>query len=318
MRIVVIGAGAMGALLGARLAASGNDVLLYDTWREHVAAIQQHGLLVEELDGAQVRYQAHATDRPPPAIGLADLVLTQVKAYDTETALLPFRGKLRPDAYVLSLQNGLGNLEQMQRALPGHTRLLLGTTAHASAVTRPGQLRHAGKGPNAIGDPNGPNRDLAAIAAMMTSAGFDTDVADDILANVWTKLAANVGINPLCALSGGVIGSILDDPDLSSLSAAAVREFDAVREVAGVARVEQDYVAYARHIMELTRRNPPSMLQDIRAGRRTEIDAINGAIARLGDELGVPTPVNHWLTALVRQREADARRGVAGQPDKRQ
>jgi 2-dehydropantoate 2-reductase len=308
VRVVVIGAGAMGALLGARLAASGHDVLLYDVWREHVAAIQRDGLLVEELDGTLVRYQARATDQPPLAIGMADLVLVQVKAYDTLTALAPFAGKLRPDTYVLSLQNGLGNLEQARRALPGHERLLLGTTAHASMVTRPGRLRHAGKGPNVIGDPDGARFDLTQIAAALNGAGFETEIASDVLAKVWTKLAANVAINPFCALTGSLIGAIYDDPDLSSMSRAAVLEFDAVREAAGVARAERDYVAYSRHIMELTRRNPASMLQDIRAGRRTEIDAINCAIARLGEELGVATPVNHWLTALVRQREADARR----------
>ena len=313
MRVVVIGAGAMGGLLGARLAASGHDVLLYDVWREHVAAIQRDGLLVEELDGTLVRYQARATDQPPLAIGMADLVLLQVKAYDTQVALTPFAGKLRPETFVLSLQNGLGNLEQVQRALPGHERVLLGTTAHASMVTRPGRLRHAGRGPNVIGDPAGARFDLTPIATAMSGAGFETVIATDVLAKVWTKLAANVAINPLCALTGSLIGAILDDPDLLSLSEAAVREFDAVREAAGVARVEPDYVAYSRHIMELTRRNPASMLQDIRAGRRTEIDAINGAVARLGDELGVPTPVNHWLTALVRQREADARRTATTQ-----
>jgi 2-dehydropantoate 2-reductase len=290
-------------------------VLLYDIWREHVAAIQRDGLMVEELDGTLVRYQARATDQPPLAIGMADLVLLQVKAYDTEVALAPFSGKLRPDTFVLSLQNGLGNLEQARRALPGHARLLLGTTAHASMVTRPGRLRHAGKGPNVIGDPDGARYDLTPIVEALNGAGFDTELADDILAKVWTKLSANVAINPLCALTGSLIGAILDDPDLGSLSAAAVREFDAVREAAGVARVERDYVAYSRHIMELTRRNPASMLQDIRAGRRTEIDAINGAVARLGDQLGVPTPVNHWLTALVRQREIDARRAASTQED---
>lgn len=306
MRVVVVGAGAMGGLLGARLAATGHDVILFDIWREHVAAIERSGLMVEELDGSLVRYQARATDRPPLAVGMADLVLLQVKAYDTYDALLPFAGKLRAETYVLSLQNGLGNLEQARRALPGHRRIVLGTTAHAAAVLGPGRLRHAGKGPNVIGDPDGDGADLAPLATALTAAGFETVVAADIQARVWTKLAANVAINPLCALAGAVIGAILDDPALLSLSEAAVREFDAVREAVGVARAEPDYFTYAKHIMELTRANPASMLQDIRAGRRTEIDAINGAIARLGDEHGVPTPVNHWLTALVRHREADA------------
>ena len=180
MRVVVIGAGAMGGLLGARLAASGHDVLLYDVWREHVAAIQRDGLMVEELDGTLVRYQAPATDQPPLAIGMADLVLLQVKAYDTETALAPFAGKLRPETFVLSLQNGLGNLEQARRALPGHARVLLGTTAHASMVTRPGRLRHAGKGPNVIGAPDGARYDLTPIAqAFNGAAGLMREWAAD-------------------------------------------------------------------------------------------------------------------------------------------
>lgn len=311
MRIVVVGAGAIGGLLGARLAATGHDVVLYDTWSAHVAAIQRSGLLVEQLDGTRVRYKVSVTERPPETISAAELVLVQVKAYDTYDAVAAVADRVRPATFVLSLQNGLGNEEQLRGALPSHERLLLGTTAHGSTVLGPGRLRHAGRGPTVIGDPSAsgePRFDLRPIAGALTRAGFETEIAADIHARIWTKLAANVAINPVCALSGTPIGGILDDPALLSLSEAAVGEFVAVLRAAGVAMVEPDYFAYARHIMQLTRHNLASMLQDIQAGRRTEIDAINGAVARRGAELGVPTPVNNWLTTLVHYREAEARR----------
>jgi 2-dehydropantoate 2-reductase len=311
MRIVVVGAGAMGGLFGARLSAAGNDVLLYDIWREHVEAIQAHGLLIEELDGSIVRYQVGATDRLPEGVRAAELVLVQVKSYDTFAALAPLAPLLPSAAWVLSIQNGLGNLEQMRQALPGHGRLLLGTSAHGSMVLGPGRLRHTGRGQNVIGvaEPDfAGSVDLTPIRDALTSAGIVTEIAENIQLAIWKKLSANIAINAVCALTGARNGTILEDADLLSLSEAAVREMVAVMAAAGVDPGAEDYVAYARRVMELTAPTEASMLQDIRRGRRTEIDAINGAVASRGDELGVATPVNHWLAALVRHREADARR----------
>jgi 2-dehydropantoate 2-reductase len=311
MRIVVVGAGAMGGLFGARLAAAGHDVLLYDIWREHVEAIQAHGLVIEELDGSVVRYRVPATDRQPSALRDADLVLVQVKAYDTYGALAPLAALIPATAYVLSVQNGLGNLEQMRRALPAHERLLLGTSAHGSMVLGPGRLRHTGRGLNVVGvaDPaSAASCDLSALRETLTGAGIETDLAENIHLAIWKKLAANVAINAICALSGVRNGTLHDDADLSSLSQAAVLEMVAVMTATGLDPGAEDYLAYSRLVMKWTAPTEPSMLQDIRRGRRTEIDAINGAVAKLGDELGVPAPVNRWLAALVRHREADARR----------
>jgi 2-dehydropantoate 2-reductase len=141
MRIVVIGAGAMGGLFGGKLAAAGNDVLLYDTWSEHVAAIERLGLSIDGIDNTVVRYRVRATDQPPREIADAELILVQVKGYDTYQSLRIFNGHLNPETFVLSLQNGLGNLEQMRQALPGHHRILLGTTAHGATVLGPGRIQ---------------------------------------------------------------------------------------------------------------------------------------------------------------------------------
>jgi 2-dehydropantoate 2-reductase len=311
MHIVVIGAGAMGGLIGTRLATSGQDVLLYDTWSEHVAAIERNGMSIESLDGTVVRYRVKATDQPPAAIAGADLVLVEVKAFDTYDALRPFARRIRPEAYVLSLQNGLGNLEQMRAALPGHERIVLGTSAHGSTLLGPGRIRHAGRGPTLIGDPatpKAPRFNLTAIRNVLSGAGIETQIADNIHSAIWTKLIANVAINPITALTGMSNGEPQDDPDVYALVEAVVEEALAVMTAAGVPPLTDNHLRQVRRVMEDTRHNYSSMLQDIRRGRRTEIDAINGAVVRLGEEMGVPTPVNRWITALVRHREREARR----------
>ena len=313
MQIVVIGSGAMGGLFGSKLAAAGNDVLLYDTWSEHVAAIERLGLSIEGTDNTVVRYRVRATDQPPREIAGAELILVQVKGYDTYESLRPFNGRLSPETFVLSLQNGLGNLEQMRQALPGHHRILLGTTAHGSTVLGPGRIRHAGKGATVIGDPAitaTPRFQLGPIRAVLQKAGFETGVAENVHSAIWAKLISNVAINPLTALTGLRNGELLDDPRIVSMMEAVIAEALAVMEAAGVPPAVEDHYQHARRVMEMTRPNISSMLQDIRAGRRTEIESINGAVARLGKELGIATPVNNWLTAMVQHREKDAVRGT--------
>ncbi len=306
MHIVVVGAGAMGGLFGARLAAAGHDVLLYDTWQEHVAAIEERGLLIEGLDGTPIRYQVRATDKPPHTLRGAELILVQVKSYDTYKTLAPLETRINPESLILSLQNGLGNLEQMQKALPNHSRFLVGTTAQGAAVVAPGRIRYAGPGPTTIGDAThdrAPRLNLKPLREAFQDAGFPTEISENILPSIWLKLAANVSINPLTALTGIRNGQLLDDPDLLQLADAAVAETVAVMQATGTDVGDRDFAQFARQVMRDTGPARSSMLQDIQNGKRTEIEAINGAVVRLGDELGVPTPVNRWLTALVRNRE---------------
>ncbi|CAN5635854.1 MAG: 2-dehydropantoate 2-reductase [Chloroflexia bacterium] len=306
MHIVVVGSGAMGGLFGARLAAAGHEVLLYDTWQAHVAAIEERGLFIEGPDGTPIRYQVRATDKPPQTLRGAELILVQVKSYDTYGALAPLEPRINPESLILSLQNGLGNLVQMQKALPNHRRFLIGTTAHGAGVIAPGRIRHAGPGPTVIGDPvpdRTPRLNLKPVRDVFQDAGFATQLSDRIWPAIWLKLTANVSINPLTALTGVRNGQLLDDPELLALADAAVAETVAVMKAAGIDAPERDYTEFARQVMRDTGPAHSSMLQDIQNGKRTEIAAINGAVAGLGRELGVPTPVNRWLTALVRNRE---------------
>jgi 2-dehydropantoate 2-reductase len=310
MHIVVIGSGAMGGLFGARLSAAGHEVVLFDIWADHIAAIQERGLIIEGADSTPIRYQVRATSEPPTALRGADLLLVQVKAYDTLKALRPLEPRINPESMILSLQNGLGNLEAMRQALPAHSRILLGTTAQGAGVVAPGVIRHAGPGPTVIGDPDvarTPGLNLTPVRDAFRQAGFETEISNQILQKVWLKLAANVSINPLTAITGLQNGKLLDDPALLEMADAAVSETIAVMRASGLDAPEQDYRGFARQVMRDTATAHSSMLNDIRHGRRTEIDSICGAVAAIGAEVGVATPVNRWLTALVRNRERVAR-----------
>jgi len=307
VKIFVLGAGAMGGLFGAKLHAAGHEVWLYDIWEEHVERIRERGLLVEEVDGerASVRVPASADD--PSPLAAADLLLVEVKTYDTYDALTAVREWLPPGAFVLSLQNGVGNLEEMRRALPDHERVIIGTTAQGSNVVEAGHVLRTGAGPTEIGDPRDEQElgRLAEIAGAFNAAGIPMTVAPDVMPAVWAKLAANAAINPLTALTGLRNGDLPAAPGMRAIYAAIVDELIAVMDALEIGRLKDDYVAYAEFVMEVTATSYSSMLQDIRNRRRTEIDAINGAVARFGAGCGVATPVNRMIATLVSQRQRD-------------
>ncbi len=307
MNIFVLGAGAMGGLFGAKLHAAGHDVWLYDIWQEHVQRIQEHGLIVEEVDGERNVVNVPASASDPSCLAEADLLLVEVKTYDTFDALRAVREWLPPAAFVMSLQNGIGNLEEMRRALPDHERVILGTTAQGSNVVRAGHVLRTGAGPTEIGDPrSNPERDkLAEIAAVFNDAGVPMTVATDVMPSVWAKLAANAAINPLTALTGLRNGDLPAAPGMREIYAAIVGELVEVMDGLGIGRIKDDYVAYAEFVMDVTATSYSSMLQDIRNRRRTEIDAINGAVAKFGASVGVDTPVNRMIASLVSQRQRD-------------
>ena len=307
MKIFVLGAGAMGGLFGAKLHQAGHEVWLYDIWREHVEQMSTFGLIVEEVDGERAVVDVQASYSDPSRLQEADLLLVEVKAYDTFDALTAVREWLPPAASVLSLQNGIGNLEEMRRALPGHERIIVGATAQGSNVVRAGHVLRTGAGPTEIGDPrSSPEFEfLAEIAGAFSDAGVPMTVAPDVMPAIWLKLAANAAINPLTALTGLRNGDLPDAEGMPAIYGAIVNELVDVMTKLGIKRLKDDYVGYAEYVMKVTATSYSSMLQDVRNRRQTEINAINGAVDRIGREIGVSTPVNGMIATLVRQRQRD-------------
>ncbi len=310
MKIVIIGAGAMGGLFAARLAAAGEDVSVVDVWAEHVETIRTQGLILETGEG-EVRTKPAAVTRVEDlAACAADLVIVFVKSGMTAAAARSAQTILGPVGRVLTLQNGLGNAEMIAEVF-GADRVLAGTTAQGATLIGPGRIRHGGRGDTHIGRLTGPVDDFCREAAMILSrAGIPAIAEDAVQSLIWGKLVINVGINALTALLRFTNGQLNDHAETRELVKLAVAEAVQVAAASDVRLPYDNAVEKVLAVAAATAANRSSMLQDILRGRATEIDAINGALVREGVRLGVPTPVNATLTLLIKALEKQ--QGICG------
>lgn len=307
MQVTVIGAGAMGSLLGALLQRAGNAVTLVDVRSEHVAALRKRDLMIEEPDGSRIAVRVPATTNAGAALG-ADLFVLLVKTPFTAAALKPFAGRIPARAMVLTLQNGIGNDEAITRALGRRVQITLGVTAQTATSPGPTAVRHRSSGPTIIGLPDGHRpAELEAIATTFSDAGIPTRMTRHIFEHVWQKLLVNVGINALTALANLPNGELFTDPEMATLVRRLVGEAANVMRAEGIPAPPRDPVDFVRAVAEATKTDRSSMLEDVLAGRRTEIDAINGAIVRLGERHGIDVTANRVVTTLVHQRVKHAK-----------
>ena len=299
MKIAVLGAGAMGSLYGAKLSAnSKNEVYLVDVWKEHIDAVNLHGLQMEEGDDVLL-YENLKGHISSEETGVCDLVIVFVKSTVTKTAVESNAAVFGPNTVALTLQNGLGNIEQISSVI-GAERVIAGTTAHGATMLSPGKIRHAGKGKTIIGELGGHESDrIRKMAAVLEDAGMETVISGNVLGLVWDKLLVNVGINALTGITKLYNGQLLDYPEIEELLEKAVSEGVAVAWAKGIRLGFDDPVAHTKDLCRATAANKSSMLQDILNGRQTEIEMMNGAIVREGKALGIETPVNLALTNLI-------------------
>lgn len=306
MRIVVIGSGAMGSLFGGRLAAAGeHEVWLVDPWTGHVVALQEHGLFLTTPDGSVEQIDVRATTDVAEVAdgGRVDLTIVFVKSHATRRAAQQAARILADDGLALTLQNGVGNLETLAEVI-GTNRAVQGVTSHGATLLGPGRVRHAGTGPTHLARPPdvAPER-VEAVAAALTAAGIAAEVVDDVESLVWGKLIVNVGINALTGLLRVHNGVLADTDACRRLLELVVTEAVTVAEARGTPLPYDDPVDHVLDVARATGANRSSMLADILRGAPTEIDTINGAIVREGERLGVPTPINSVLVALIRALE---------------
>jgi 2-dehydropantoate 2-reductase len=303
-RVLVFGTGALGCLFGARLSRSGAEVTVVGTWPAALEALGRRGATVVDHEG---RWSAPVHVRRLPATPMpAPLALVLVKAQQTTLVAPAVARSLASDGVAVTLQNGLGNRESLEAALaPG--RVLTGITVVGAALAEPGVVR-ATPGRVVLGTLPGREERLARIAQLLEAAGFGVEVTADIDVAVWRKLAANCAINALSALRAVPNGALLDDPGTHPILAAAAREVAAVAAARGV-DLGTDPVELAFEVLRRTASNRSSMLQDIERGRPTEVESLNGAVAREGRRLGVPTPVNEdlWRKVLALSESTRAR-----------
>ncbi len=300
MRIAVVGAGAMGSLFGGKLSAVA-QVTLLDPWAEHVAAMQQGRLCIDELDGSEMSISVNATT-DPSAVPEVDLAIIFVKAHATGQASQWTSGFLASDGLALTLQNGVGNAETMAEVL-GAGRVVAGVTSHGATLLGPGCVRHAGVGPTHIAVRPEIADKLAGVASVFEQAGFEVHLSDDLDSLVWGKLIINVGINALTGILRVPNGQLVEIPAASELMARAVQEAVAVCQAKGISLPYDDPLGRVREVARATATNRASMLQDVLRGVPTEIGVINEAIVREGKRLGVPTLVNEFIVTTIRAIE---------------
>jgi 2-dehydropantoate 2-reductase len=302
MKIAIVGCGAMGSVYAALLGAAGHEVWAIDAWREHVEAMRSNGLRLEGASGDRT-VRLNATTQAAEA-GLCDLVIIATKAMHVEAAAESVRALLGPDTLVLSIQNGLGGPDTAARVL-GRERLLVGVVGGFGASMRgPGHAHHNGWELVRLGELSGPiTPRLEKVAEVWRSGGFKVKCFHDIGQLVWEKLICNVCFSGTCALTEFTIAQVMNDPDAWEVASGCAKEAYAVARAKGVRLDIEEPVAYVRNFGSKIPDARPSMLLDHMAGRMSEIDAINGAIPVAGKALGVATPYNTVVSALVRAKE---------------
>ncbi len=304
--ITVVGAGAIGCLFGALLREAGHRVIMLDIDSARAEKIARDGIHLTGISGERV-VQVEATDRIGDAAD-CDLAIIATKSYDTEAAMDGIADALKPSTPVLTLQNGLGNVEVISKTV-GDERTIGGITSQGATMVDDGSIVHAGKGKTVIGTPSNELTDnLKLVRDVLDSAGFEPRTSDDLESTIWNKLIINVGINALTAITRLKNGELLEFEGTREIMREAVAEAVAVAEARGIKIAHEKPLGQVEEVCRLTATNISSMLQDVLASRRTEIDAINGAIVKLGAEAGVPTPINTTLTALIHAIEAASRR----------
>jgi 2-dehydropantoate 2-reductase len=303
VKITVAGAGAMGCRFGGALFAAGHDVLLLDGWPEHVSAINASGLRVDDPDGSRV---LRVPARVFPAGEPADLVIVFGKATQTAAVAVASTGAIGPSTLVLTLQNGLGNIEALRSHVP-ETRLLAGTTTLGTELLGPGHIRALGSGETVLGALQaGPSDYAERLARTLSTAGLPTRVADDVLGVIWAKVAFNCVMNSLCAIASIPVSALASYDGFDALAASILSEVAAVAAAEGVTvdtaaalrlmKAQFDPAASGDHLA--------STLQDLMNGRPTEIAHLNGAIATRALSHGIQAPLNTIVTRLIGLLEA--------------
>lgn len=295
MDFLIVGPGAMGCLFAARLKKAGHNVILLDHIKERSDRINAQGIKVEGILG---EYSVQVPTMVGEIPGIPDIAVIYVKANDTRQAAEDIWPLIGPKAYVLTLQNGFGNVEILQDIF-GKDRTLCGVTAEGATLLADGHVRHAGQGDTKFGAEALVGDALIGIISAFNDAGFKTQFTADVESLIWGKLIVNVGINALTAITGLKNGRLPDIGGTMAVMEGAVREAVAVADAKGIKLPYSDPLGRVKEVCRATAGNIASMLQDVLKQSVTEVAFINGAIVREGETLGIPTPVNHTLTCLV-------------------
>jgi 2-dehydropantoate 2-reductase len=297
MKIAVVGAGAMGSIFGARLREAGEDVVLVDVSQPLVEKINADGVSVAR-DGDERAVRVDATT-DPAGVGKVDAVIFFVKGYHTDSAADLARPLVGDGTLVASFQNGWGNEEVLAEHF-GPDRVVAGVTYNSGTVLDLGKVAHTGQGPTMLGPFEGEEVDrVRPLEHALGAAGFDATATPGIRTEIWKKLILNAATLPPAALTGLRIAPLGEPGTTLELVDDLAREASAVANAAGLDIDSGERIEMIHGLLSRGGQGKGSMLQDLEAVRRTEIDTINGAVVREAGRYGVDVPLNRAMVALV-------------------
>lgn len=299
MKITLIGVGALGGALGAKLGLAGNEVIVIDINEALVCAInEQGGIIYDGPNGSQLA--------PMKALRYSDfdmldaeIIILLTKTMHSKSAMEQLNGRIGSDSYLMSLQNGLGNLELLMQYTPIE-KIIIGTTLEESNPVAPGHIKSTGNGTTCIGAPAGHNDMVVKVNDIFNAAGIITTIESDIMASIWEKVAFNCATNTLASVTRLCDKYTLGTPETMQLALNIGSEVCDVANRAGIKANKKNVLHKLETMWKLVGDHYPSMAQDIFAKRSTEIDTINGAVYAKAQELGMNVPYTETMYRLVR------------------
>jgi 2-dehydropantoate 2-reductase len=296
MNIVVLGAGAIGSFYGAMLCNKNNVVLVGR--KSHVNAIKEKGLDI--LDKTNVNVKINSEFSIKNVNINPDLLILTVKSYDTDSAIREAKKIVTDKTVILSLQNGLDNIDRIKKIINGE-RLIAGVTTHGVLFNEPGVVRHTGEGITVLGEMNGQkSRRIKSIVDVFNEAGIKTIISEDIIREIWIKAIVNSSINPLTTFFCCKNGYLLENPILEKIVEKICRESTEVAMANCIDLSFDDMIKNTNKIITETAENDSSMLQSFRKGRKTEVDSINGKLVDIGNKYGINTSMNEMMIYIVK------------------
>jgi 2-dehydropantoate 2-reductase len=305
VKIGIVGTGAMGSVYAGLFARAGNEVWAVDVWREHLDAIAARGLHVSGASGDFVASGISVATGPAGA-GPCDVWIVATKAADVDTAAATVAPLLRPDDVVLAMQNGLGAPDRIARRVPAGCVLIGIAEGFGSSIPEPGRVHHNGMRLIRLGEmpPGGMTDRLRRMETLWRDAGFNVKAYEDVEPMIWEKFLCNVTLSAPTTAFDVTVGELMADPRMWRVALGCMLEAYRVGVEKQVRFSFADPVEYVTEFAATIPDASPSMRLDHLAGRRSEIEVINGQVVELSRELGLEAPYNEALCAVVRAREA--------------
>lgn len=300
MKIAVIGPGAMGLLFGSYLSQK-HDVTLVGTNPAKMHAITAEGVTVREMDGIERVYHPHAT-ADTTGLSPVDLVIVQVKASASEAALTKNKGLIGPDTILMTLQNGMGH-EVLLSRFAAHDQIVIGTTQQGSYKLGETAVCHSGLGKTFLGAVTGDSSRFAPLAEVFAGCGFPCEVCGQVQGMIWDKLMINASSSVLSGILQVAQGYVEQDPHAWTLAEKLIRELCAAATAEGYPFDAEEQIARIRLHLQKAPDGFTSIYADLKAGRRTEVDVINGAVVAAGHRRNIPVPTHEFVVELVHAME---------------